>query len=787
MGNLRPHVMDDRASSCNARSGAGGRRAGAFAALAVMLGLAWPTSTLARPAAEPAPITAAPATPPVLPRLATGTQVPIPRLTGPIQLDGILDEPAWQAIPSVAFTTHWPEFGKTPSELTEAKIAYDDRYLYVAFRNGDSKPDAVKVTTLKRDDIDFGAQDLNSVLIDSFNDNENSLAFYTNAAGVRSDGVITHDAAVTPALIRDPNMYWDVAIHRDGQGWTSEFRIPFSTLRYNVIDGQVTMGIILYRLNPRTSELSSFPAVESAYNPGKPSKSQDVTLTGVPHWTPLYATPYLLGGYGTFTTRDATTMAAVKDRTFPREIGGDVKYGVSSNFTLDATINPDFAQIEADDYQINLNRFNLFYPEKRPFFLERAAVLEVPLQGNDRLFYSRQIGIVGSHQTGIYGGLRGIGRFGGWDVGVMDLQTEKLSGVAPSENMGVVRLRRQVLDDVSWLGSALTTRVGSDGSYNAVGAVDSSLHLQGDTYVSVNLSHAWWRTEPIMAGAPATTAGGHLIDDSFGLLRLERQSSTGFLYRAEGSRAGPGFVPGLGFLERSNVSRLAGKLGWGWANGPALRSQVLAMSATMFTSNVDDSLQTGLVTASWDAEARSNATLGVSATFDRENVARDFALSDKVSIAAGKYSFASATAYYGSRSDRPFSYAPQVTAGQYFDGRRVAPGVSMLLRATEHVMLTGSYTFNYIRLSNGQPDFVSHLGLLRALIMFDARLSLATFAQINSVKGSTLVNARLRFNPREGHDLYLVYDNAHSYDDRDPTLNQQTFLLKYAYTFDLSR
>ncbi|TMQ11357.1 MAG: hypothetical protein E6J91_23305 [Deltaproteobacteria bacterium] len=712
--------------------------------------------------------------------------LPIPRLTGPIQLDGIPDEPAWQAVTPVSFTTHWPEFGKAPREPTEARIAHDERYLYVAFRNGDSKPDTIKVTTLKRDSIDFPSQDLNCVLIDSFNDNENSLAFYTNPAGVRSDGAITHDATVTPALVSDPNFFWDVVTHRDAQGWSSEFRIPFSTLRYNVVDGKVTMGIILYRMIPRLAELSTFPAIEAAYNPGRPSKSRDVTLDGVPHWTPLYATPYLMGGYGTFTTLDATTMAANKNHQFPREIGGDVKYGVTSNFTLDATINPDFAQVEADSFQINLNRFNLFYPEKRSFFLERAAVLEVPLEGNDRLFYSRHIGIVGTHQVGIYGGLRGIGRFGDWDVGVMDLQTQDFSGVAPSENMGVVRLRRQVIDDTSYLGGLLTTRIGNNGSRNTVGSVDSGLHLSGDTYLELNLAHAWWRTEPTM-DAPATSAGGHAIDDSFGLLRIERRSSKGLLYNAEAARSGPGFVPGLGFLERTNFARFAGRLGWGWSDVGNFRSQTLAMSSTVYTSNVDDSLQSALVTPTWRGRTKAGAGFGVSATFDRENVAKAFPLSDKVSIPAGHYSFASGTLSYSSPTDQTFSYQPQLTAGQYFDGKRLAPSLIMAVRATEHLVVSGSYTLNYIKLDAGQPTFVSHLGLVRLLVMLNAQLSLTTFAQINSIKGSTLVNARLRYNPSEGHDLYLVYDNGHSYDDRDPTLNQQTFLLKYSYTFDLSQ
>jgi hypothetical protein len=246
-------------------------------------------------------------------------------------------------------------------------------------------------------------------------------------------------------------------------------------------------------------------------------------------------------------------------------------------------------------------------------------------------------------------------------------------------------------------------------------------------------------------------------------------------------------VPRLGFLERNDFARFAGKLGWGWADGSSLRSHVLAMSGTVFTRNADDSVESAVVGPSWDAETKNGSAFGVAATFDRENVAQGFPLSDKVSIAAGNYSFVSAAAYYTSSADRSFTYMPSLAGGQYFGGNRVAPGLSVVLRATEHVVLTGNYTFNYVEFTNGQPNLVSHLGLVRAQVMINTQLSLTTFAQVKSVAGSTLVNARLRFNPREGHDLYLVYDNSRSYDGRDPTLNQQTFLVKYTYMFDLSR
>ena len=168
------------------------------------------------------------------------------------------------------------------------------------------------------------------------------------------------------------------------------------------------------------------------------------------------------------------------DDQVKRDVGLDVKYNVTSNLTFDGTINTDFAQVEADDQQINLTRFSLFFPEKRQFFQERSGIFAFTTTGSDRLFHSRQIGLYRGAVVPIVGGVRLIGRLGKWDVGAINMQTVRRSALdLPSENFGVVRLRRQVLNSVSTAGGMLTSRIGDDGSYNVAYGLDAVLNMFG--------------------------------------------------------------------------------------------------------------------------------------------------------------------------------------------------------------------------------------------------------------------------------------------------------------------
>lgn len=284
----------------------------------------------------------------------------IQRVNSPIKLDGLIDEPAWDGLEPLPHVEHGPNFGKEPSERTVVFVAFDDDYFYLAGRLYDSEPSKIQGLTKKRDTV-TPSNDFFGIVIDSFNDKENALAFFTTPAGLRWDASIYNDMVAedpeSPPMNLSWNTFWDVAVIRNQEGWFVEMRIPFSSLRFQDEDGRVVMGIITWRWIARKNETIIFPAISpdsGAWSIMKPSQSQEVVLEGAHSRRPLYITPYVLGGHGrAYELDDKETTYQRKDDPVS-EVGLDVKYGLTSNLTLDITVNTNFAQVEADDEQVNL-------------------------------------------------------------------------------------------------------------------------------------------------------------------------------------------------------------------------------------------------------------------------------------------------------------------------------------------------------------------------------------------------------------------------------------------------
>ena len=240
------------------------------------------------------------------------------------------------------------------------------------------------------------------------------------------------------------------------------------------------------------------------------------------------------------------------------EAGLDVKYSLTSNLTLDLTANTDFAQVEADDQQVNLTRYSLFFPEKRLFFQERSGIFNFSLGGrSDNLFYSRRIGIVEDDQVRIYGGARMTGRINKWDVGILDMQTASYSDT-PSENFGVARLRRQVINQNSYVGGIMTSRIGTDGSYNVAYGLDGIFRLFGDDYLDVRIAQTF-----------ETGAENNFFstDPTFAGITWERRTDEGFAYDLSYNFTGEQMNPDVGFLRRNDIQGLGSRLQYGWFPG----------------------------------------------------------------------------------------------------------------------------------------------------------------------------------------------------------------------------
>ena len=310
----------------------------------------------------------------------------IQRLEGPIDLDGMSNEPAWEGITPLELTVYQPVYKAAPSQPTEIRVAYDDDYVYVSGRMYDSNPHGIRGNSLYRDE--YAGDDTFSIILDTFNDNENMLWFATTPTGVRFDWAVANDAQISSdfrgAINSSWNTFWDAASIVTDQGWFAEIRIPFSSLRFQDQNGKVVMGMSAYRYIARLNERHMYPDTPPNWSLGwaKASEAQDVVFEGVYNKKPLYVTPYVSGGSRFVNELNDAETTYLSDTDFTREAGVDLKYNLTSNLTMDLTVNTDFAQVEADDEQVNLTRLSLFFPEKRQFFQERAGHFRIRYREN---------------------------------------------------------------------------------------------------------------------------------------------------------------------------------------------------------------------------------------------------------------------------------------------------------------------------------------------------------------------------------------------------------------------
>ena len=714
----------------------------------------------------------------------------LPRLDGPIRLDGLSDEPAWQAVEPWLPTQYEPDNGAPPTERTEFLVAYDDQYIYFALRGYDRDSTGIRANTLYRDRL--SGDDHFEILLDTFNDNETGVLFTTTPAGIRKDAAIANDASgggITSGqwINGDFNTFWDVATAVNGEGWFAEIRVPFTSLRFQDQDGEVVMGIILQRKVARKTERLVFPSVPSIADWAflKPSLAQKIVLEGIRPRTPLYLTPYgLTGVEQSYPLNDLGTGYPRED-DFKVEAGADLKYGITNNLTLDLTVNTDFAQVEADDQQVNLTRFSLFYPEKRQFFQERAGLFEFRTGGLSRLFHSRRIGLTDEGQpVRILGGARLVGRWGGWDLGLLDMQTAE-SDSLPSENFGVVRLRRQVFNAYSYAGAMLTSRVGIDGSYNLAYGLDGVVRVAGDDYLTIQ----WAQTfdhEQIDAGNLDVVNSGRFTAE------LERRRRSGWGYDAIVAWGGPEYDPGIGFTQRNDFTLLDDSIAYTWIPGQtsSLIRHTLGVTGFVFLRNADRSVESAEVGPAWEFAAKSGAGGTAEAKLLYEDLLVPFELSPEVVVPPGSYTFFRVGASYHVSHTRLFQLRPRVEAGTFYDGSQATVEVAPIWYVSPHLELSGVYQFSRIRFPERDQGFDVHLARLRIGTALNTKVSTNAFIQFNSTAHTVSANVRFRYNFREGNDFWIVYNEGMN-TDRDrltPTLpfsNVRTVLVKYTHTFHL--
>jgi len=685
--------------------------------------------------------------------------------------------------------SHIPVFGNPPSEKSVIRMGYDDRFVWVSGLLYVSDPSFIRGVGKKRDLVTMSS-DYFILSFDSYNDKENSLLFATNPLGMRWDADVSNDGTVSMdqmPLNMNWNTFWEVKSSFDDQGWYFEIQIPISSLRFQNIDGQTVMGISVFRWIPAKNEGDIFPAISNEWGPTsylKPSLYEEVVFKELNPKKPLYITPYLLTGFDQQNElNDAETAYEYSDE-FKFEPGLDIKYGINPNTVLDLTVNTDFAQVEADDQQFNTTRFSLFFPEKRKFFLERSSIFDFALGGQNNLFYSRRIGLYEGSPVRIWGGARLNSRINTWDIGLLNLQTASFDD-QPSENFGAFRVKKRAFNENSYLGGMLTTRLGVDGTYNIGYGVDGVVRVFGDDYLTIRLAqtlHDGAENDPLSMNPTSINAN------------WERRKKEGLSYFAGLFYSGTDFDPGIGFEMIDDFIASGSSLTYTWISPEVswLQSHNIQFFNYFFYRVPNYSLMMYNLSPTWFFSSKNSWMGSIGPVFRIDQLEEEFELTDSVVVPVGKYQYLSGELMLQTPGTHSFYTILMFAGGGYFDGYKISPSIQPKWNLGTSVELGGIYRLDLIRFPDRDQSLNNHIAGLQALYMFSTKLSLSAFVQYNSAINKVLSNVRFRYNPKEGTDLFVVFNEGrNTWLDREvpnlPVYDQRNITVKFTYTFEVQR
>jgi hypothetical protein len=695
------------------------------------------------------------------------------RVGQPPRLDGALDDAAWQTAPSaVGFRQREPREGEAASEETEVRVVYDDNALYVGILARDREPEAVIGRILERDrlivtagdgDPRFAGDDAVAFTLDPFHDHRNAFVFATNPNGAEYDALVTDERTT---LNVDWRSVWRVAARRVPVGWSAEFAIPFRSLRYPDADGDQVWGFDVARTIRRRNEdtlWSAFSRAEGGLN--RVSRAGHLLgLRGLPRSRAnVEVRPFGLVG----ATRQPGPGGEGNDGT--ARAGADLKWEASPGVVLDATLRPDFAQIEADDETVNLTRFELFLPEKRDFFLENAGVFDFGTRGSFEtppflLFFSRRIGIFGDTEAPVLGGLRLSGRAGRQTIGLLDVLTGDAPG-ADRTNFALARVKRDV-GERSHVGAMLTDRRADSGSRTDLG-LDASL----------------WPTSRLnLQGFAAHTTRSDGAPDWALRGAAAYQGDPLYLF-GEYLRIGQGAETAMGFVTQTDVRRASGKAQFTLRpHLPVLRSLAVFAGGKKQT-RVDGRPRDENAFAGVSFDLHSGD--GLSVTHVRGSIDLDwgFDLAGQIPVQPGHYRLADTVATLYTSASRPLGAVLNRSRQALWDGSIDALTASLTLKGGSHLSLSASVTRSAVDLPSGA--FVAHVTGLRVGWAFSTRLVAHAYAQYNSLDRRVVGNLRLRFLHRPGSDLHLVFNEERVDAPAKGVLLARGFAVKLSYLWRL--
>lgn len=697
----------------------------------------------------------------------TGSMAEAERVEKAPKLDGTLSDPLWESAKVVTdFRQQEPNEGELATERTEVRILYTRHAVYFGIHCYDSDPAKIVATQLRRD-VSQDLDDHFEILIDSNHDKRGGYVFQINPLGTQLDGLIVEEKGIGERTDFDSGWdgVWVSEARITSDGWTATVEIPFTTLNFTQ-SNNVIWGLNFKRFIRRKNEEDLWSAYRRTYGITKVSEAGELTgITDIGTGRLFVIKPYGLSQYDKQDNQNAK---------FPLTGGLDVKYGLRSNLVLNLTGNTDFADTDVDQVQFNLTPFKIFIPEKRQFFLENAGVFEFNLGDQDRLFFSRQIGIdpVTGQQVPINGGAKLTGTIGRLALGVMDVDTRS-SGPNPYANYAVVRLKESL-----WGGSyvgvmGIDKRSGNVAdSFNQTGGVDTRLVFLKDFVFDGHMAGTQSPGNP--SGASDVRASLHYKSNWLEGIAAKR-------------KIGPNFNPELGFIERTDSNQEYGDATF------KVRPKIEGIRELQFEGFIFHSPDTrGVVqTQEWQGTFRAEFHNGAYTDDDiadvfTQRITTPLSIYKNIFIPTGLYHFARHQLTYGSRLDRRFTYNFFERFGGYYGGTLNEFRVRATYRPTAKFSASLVQTWNRFRLPQG--NFSVDLASLQGNYSFSRFLSLSSTLQMDTANTQAMsANIRLRYNYRPDSDLFVIYNLGTQFVSLATANPQQIretrFAIKFTYSF----
>ncbi len=672
------------------------------------------------------------------------------RVDEPPKIDGILDESLWEDIePITDFRQYEPVNGEPATERTEVRICYDDRFLYFGIRAFDSEPDKIIARTFERDS-NVDNDDSFTIAIDSLNDNRTAVAFDTNVLGTKLDVQYNEGGAF--------NLNWDSIWYAKGNidelGYTLEVAIPFFALRFKPTS-EVEMGLNLERIIRRKNEKVNWPYLPLDYEFTYVSQyGRMVGLEGIARGVNLEIKPYGLAGY--------SERELVSD--YDLDAGLDVKWGVTSNLTSDLTLNPDFAQVESDDLQINLTRFSLFYPEKRDFFIESSDLFQFGIPQSAEVFFSRRIGIRDGREVPIYGGARAYGMVGRTNIGLMTMQTRSSDGIE-SENFSVARVKHNILNR-SYVGGIVTSRKG-----------ETELE---DTTLGADAMFLFWKNIKINGSLARSDRPG--IDDGNWMGNLSVRQNIDILdWVVSYDDIGERFHPGIGFIARPDQRSFYSNIHYNPRPGWKGVRQLTFGHLYRHIENHGGVLETQTFRPGFMATFQTEDWFMSLYEDTYEFVPQAFSIAPDVVIPVGEYKNRQLSLHFYTNTARRISLGSVYKTGSFYDGTRRSVSLELVFKPMPQLHLRTEQVFDRVDVPSGAFD--SLISRLDVSYFFSPSLTTRIAAQYSSLLEDFILNMRLRWIYTPGSEIWLVYDEGRRFDTIFPSLRARAFIFKVVHNF----